>query len=338
MTRKPLSLPYRTVSEYVPVDVARLRPKDSYAQLFARRTHTIDGLIARYGRIPEDLLVPRACPSCGSDASREEMAKDHLTIVRCTACDMVYVSPVFDEDHYREMYGSTDYQTIMRDLGESSHEYRVTRFGEERVATMARFVEGTAPSYLDVGCSTGFVVEAAQARGWRACGIDLNTSAVAFGRQRGLDLRTAALEDAGFEPASFDAISLFDVLEHLVHPGATLERCLGLLRPGGIVYLYVPNFDSASRLLMGSGAHFIWPTHHLNYYTPVTLAAFLERHGLSVELVQTEGLDFVDYLWQRRELHHEDTSAMERIADTLQFLANAGGYGKNLRMLARLAR
>lgn len=331
-------LPYRTTAEYVPVDVARLRPTDSYRQLIAKRTHTIDGLIAEHGRIPEDLLLPRRCPTCDGAESRPELEKDHLALVRCVACDTVYVSPAFDEEHYRRAYASVEYRTIVRDLGESSHDYRVQRFGVERVQTLARFVRvppGATPAYLDVGCSTGFVVEAARAAGWQAVGVDLNTSAVAFGQARGLDLRVATLEDGGFTPASFDAISLFDVLEHLLHPSRTLTACLELLRPGGVLYLYVPNYDSASRLLMGAEAHFIWPTHHLNYYTPITLSALLVRHGLTVELVQTEGLDFVDYLWQRREMHGEAMEAVERIADTLQFLANAGGYGKNLRVLAR---
>jgi 2-polyprenyl-3-methyl-5-hydroxy-6-metoxy-1,4-benzoquinol methylase len=335
---RALTLPYRTTAEYRPVDIAQLRPKDSYRQLIAKRTHTIDALIAEHGRIPEDLLLRRRCPSCDADDPRPELEKDHLALVRCVACDTVYVSPAFDEDHYRLAYASADYRAIVRDLGESSHDYRVQRFGMERVDTMSRFLragEGVAPSYLDVGCSTGFVVEAARARGWRATGLDLNTSAVAFGQRRGLDLRVGTLEDAGFARHSFDAISLFDVLEHLLHPVRTLTAALELLRPGGIVYLYVPNYDSASRLLMGADAHFIWPTHHLNYYTPNTLSRLLERHGLTVGLVQTEGLDFVDYIWQRREIHGESMDVVERIADTLQFLANAGGYGKNLRMLAR---
>jgi 2-polyprenyl-3-methyl-5-hydroxy-6-metoxy-1,4-benzoquinol methylase len=340
MTQR-LPLAYRTLAEYVPVDIAKLRPKDSYRQLIARRTHATDALIAAHGRIPDDLLIPRSCPTCGAAESDAELEKDHLTIVRCVACHTIYVSPAFDEEHYKNVYGSTEYQTIMRDLGESSHDYRVQRFGSERVETMARYVdvrEDEPPSYLDVGCSTGFVVEAARQHGWHACGIDLNASAIAFGRGRGLNLRVAALDDPAFATGSFDAISLFDVLEHLLHPAATLQRCLELLRPGGIIYLYVPNYDSASRLLLGADAHFIWPTHHLNYYTPTTLADLLERHGLQVELVQTEGLDIVDYVWNRREMHGDDMSAVERIADTLQFLANAGGYGKNLRLLARKPR
>ena len=104
------------------------------------------------------------------------------------------------------------------------------------------------------------------------------------------------------EPASFDAVSLFDVLEHLIDPLPVLRACTRLLAPGGIVFLYVPNYDSASRLLMGKNAHFIWPTHHLNYYTPATIRDLMAREGLRTEYVATEGLDIVDYLWHRREV------------------------------------
>jgi 2-polyprenyl-3-methyl-5-hydroxy-6-metoxy-1,4-benzoquinol methylase len=211
----------------------------------------------------------------------------------------------------------------------------VQRFGQERVGLMARHLTSTAPRYLDVGCSTGFVVEAARDAGWEAIGIDLNPSAIEFGKTRGLDLRTVALEDSGFAPASFDAVSLFDVLEHLLDPVRTLRTCTRLLESGGIVFLYVPNYDSASRLLMGKDAHFIWPTHHLNYYTPATIRDLMSREGLTTEYVATEGLDIVDYLWYRREVQGRADGGVEEIADMLQFFVNAGAYGKNLRVIAR---
>ena len=172
--------------------------------------------------------------------------------------------------------------------------------------------------------------------GGTPAGIDLNPSAVEFGRGRGLDLRVASLRDAALAPGTFDAVSLFDVLEHLFDPTATLRDAGRLLRPGGIVFLYVPNYDSASRLLMGRDAHFIWPTHHLNYYTPATIQDLLKREGFEVEWLATEGLDVVDYLWYRREMQGAVDDGIEAIADLLQFFINAGAYGKNLRVVGRI--
>jgi 2-polyprenyl-3-methyl-5-hydroxy-6-metoxy-1,4-benzoquinol methylase len=335
-----MQIPYRHVSEYQPVDVTQLRPGVSYKTLIEKRTHPIDELVTRFGRIPAELLSRRPCPTCASTEETLELEKDHMRIVRCTRCDLVFVNPTFDQEHYQEVYASQAYQDIVRDLGINSHDYRVKRFGAERVRIMGehlRIPNGRAPRYLDVGCSTGFVVEAAQANGWTATGIDLNPSAIAFGRSRGLDVRTVALEAAGLAAGTFDAVSLFDVLEHLLEPGRTLRACVDLLAPGGILFLYVPNFDSASRLLMGANAHFIWPTHHLNYYTPTTIRDLMLRHSLSPELIVTEGLDIEDYIWYRREVLHRDAEALTEIADVMQFLANAGCYGKNLRVIARRA-
>jgi CMP-N,N'-diacetyllegionaminic acid synthase len=337
-----MRIPYRRASEYQPVDIAKLRPGGSYTSLIEKRTHPIDDLVARFGHIPDELLTARPCPTCGATDSKLEIAKDHMRIVRCAACDLVYVNPTFDDAHYKSVYASQAYQDIVRDLGINSHEYRVSRFGTERVSMMSQFLRlptgrgaRARPRFLDVGCSTGFVVEAAKTAGWEAIGIDLNPSAVEYGQSRGLDLRTVALEAGGFAPGSFDAVGLFDVVEHLLDPSRTVKAAVDLLAPGGILFLYVPNYDSASRLLMGANAHFIWPTHHLNYYTPSTISDFLRRHDLVLELVVTEGLDLQDYLWYRREVLNQQDDQLEAIADLLQFFINASCYGKNLRVIAR---
>jgi hypothetical protein len=58
---------------------------------------------------------------------------------------------------------------------------------------------------------------------------------------------------------------------------------------------------------------------------------------LRVEMLTTEGLDIADYIWYRREIMGQSVDGLTDIADCLQFLSNAGCYGKNLRVLARKA-
>jgi 2-polyprenyl-3-methyl-5-hydroxy-6-metoxy-1,4-benzoquinol methylase len=179
------------------------------------------------------------------------------------------------------------------------------------------------------------MTEAAKKAGWDSIGIDLNQSAVEFGAARGLKLRFGDLFDFKFDTGSFDVVTLFDVLEHLVSPRKVVEEAARILRPGGLLFIFVPNWDSASRVLMGEQAHFIWPTHHLTYFTPTTLSNFITGLGLNIELLVTEGLDIFDYLWAQEESGTHDTAALRRIANELQFFINAGAWGKNLRCLAR---
>lgn len=337
-----MDVPFREFKDYKTVDLEKLRPSDSRANLMKKRTHSTDKLIEEYGEIPDDLLIHRECPTCGADRHEQEYLKDHFHIVRCLECDMVYVNPIMDEEHYRETYASEEYQEIVKELGEESHEYRLNRFGTERVEIMKQFFpeghpameDGKGPRYLDIGCSTGFVVEAARNEGWRATGIDLNPSAVEFGKERGLDLHASSIEAFEYDH-KFDIISLFDVLEHLVHPRGILEEAISNLTDDGLIFLYLPNYQSASRMLMGKEAHFIWPTHHLNYYTIRTIEDLLGRLGLTLEWWQTEGLDIADLIWYQKEEFGADTELLEKFADEFQFFINASYHGKNLRVIAR---
>ena len=129
-------------------------------------------------------------------------------------------------------------------------------------------------------------------------------------------------------------ITLFDVLEHLTNPADIINKIYNLLNKDGITSIYVPNYDSASRMLMGKEAHFIWPTHHLNYFNIDTLSNFLEERNFEVLEVNTEGLDIFDYIWKEKSLSN-NVDELINIADKLQFFINAGGYGKNLRLIAR---
>ena len=107
------------VSEYQPVDVSKLRPGSSYKSLIEKRTHPIDELVARFGRIPEELLTPRARarPAAATDGA-PELEKDHMRDCplrrRAIWC---YVNPTFDEAHYSRCMRRQTYQDIVRDLG-----------------------------------------------------------------------------------------------------------------------------------------------------------------------------------------------------------------------------
>ncbi len=332
-----MKLNYRTLDEYINVDISQLRPKDSYDKLIKKRLHIIEPIIKKFGKIPDELLFERDCPTCGSKESNLEMEKDYMKIVRCRDCDLVYVNPVFDFDHYKKIYANEDYQEIMSELQEASHDYRVKRFGNERVEIMNRFIGGNKTAkYLDVGCSTGFVVEAARNVGWDSMGIDLNPSAIKFGiKEKNLNLQNISLEELDIKEHSFDAISLFEVIEHLTNPIEILQKAITSLKDNGILFIYVPNYDSAFRILLGKEAHFIWPTHHLNYYTPKTIMNLLERLGMKIELLVTEGLDMQDFIWYEENVSGQDMSFMKTIANKMQFFINAGCYGKNLRVVAR---
>ena len=181
-------------------------------------------------------------------------------------------------------------------------------------------------------------MEAARNEGWLAKGIELNPSAVAFGSARGLDIENIDLETHSQEAKNkYDVISMYDVLEHLYDPSDIVECAKGLLRSNGLLHIYVPNYNSVSRLLIGKDAHYIWPTHHLTYFTPETLAEFLSRRGFEILDIETDGIDIEDYRWHvKNKTPDLDVNALDMVKDVFQMMANAALWGKNLRMVCRL--
>ena len=217
-----------------------------------------------------------------------------------------------------------------------SHAYRRERFGGERVGIIDRFTPaGGQRRLLDVGCATGFFLEAARTAGWTVQGIESNPYQVDFARRNGLDVRHETIEETTLPAASFDAITLFEVIEHVRQPVAILEKVAELLRPGGMAFIYTPNFECAERFFMGTDAHFIWGSNHLTYFTVDTLRQALERVGLVVEHWETQGLDVDDTVWYFQHTGKYDVKFLQDFRHQLQFMINASGWGKNLRMYAR---
>ena len=99
---------------------------------------------------------------------------------------------------------------------------------------------------MDVGSSNGSFVFIAKNLGLQAEGVDPSEKAVNDGIKRGLKIHFGFLNDVGFEDNSFDAITLYEVIEHISDPIALLNECARILRPNGI--LLVGTGNTARRL------------------------------------------------------------------------------------------
>jgi len=319
------------------IAVGKLRPNESYDNLIKKRAYALAQFLDARGNIKEEFLCLRLCPVCAASSYEKRFNKDKLNVVECTNCHVLYVNPALTKEANQKVYESKEYSQIIKTLVEESHEYRRNRFGKERMNIIERYVDVTLPkTLLEIGCSTGFLLEEAQARGWGVTGTELNQSAVMFAQKRGLKIIDQPLEKIDFNGETFSAVALYDVLEHLLDPSHTLRLVHELLNEKGCIFIYVPNFNSASQYLLGvEHAHFIWPTHHLTYFTPQTLTYFLEQNNFEVLHWETQGLDIEDWLWYLKDQTDYDTQLIEQHKHFFQFAINAAGYGKNFRMYAR---
>lgn len=145
---------------------------------------------------------------------------------------------------------------------------------------------------LDVGCWAGFLLAEARARGWSTLGVEPSTFAARHARDRlGLEVLTADLFHARLGGRRFDAVVLGDVIEHLPEPGLALERIAGLLAPGGVVALLLPDAGSRMARVLGRRWWSVIPTH-VQYFTRSSIGTLLEHGGYRVLRVETAPKSF----------------------------------------------
>jgi SAM-dependent methyltransferase len=241
------------------------------------------------GLVPHLKVAGDAGPD-GLIPSTDRFGSALADLVRCPRCDHRQTEPMPSDAVLRRAYA-----------GAASEDYIEEEAGQRETArrALAR-IEGLLEpvpipdngsprrrTLLDLGCWVGFLLSEAVERGWRAIGVEPSEFASGYARDRlGLDVRTGELLTTPLPLGHFDAIVMGDVIEHLPRPAEALERIAELLRPGGIVWMALP--DAGSLVARGLRARWwsVIPTH-VQFFTRGSIRALLEREGWTVLAIET---------------------------------------------------
>jgi len=224
--------------------------------------------------------VTNACALCSNGRTRTMFEVDGSVIVKCDDCGLVRqatrpsaTAALYDSDYYATENPKGGYANYFLDSDVNRRTFR------DRIrAIESRY--GRKGRLLDVGCALGdFLIEAKDA-GWDVAGVEISHYAAQRARERGLRVSAGRIEYLDLPAASFDVITLYDSIEHMTDPVATLAAVRRLLVPGGLVHLVTPNVGGLQSRALGRFWYHFKPGEHLFYFTPDTLRATLERSGL----------------------------------------------------------
>ena len=242
------------------------------------------------------LLETAPCNQCGSDdyqivyppryedakpdellntfrSSGDEVLLDQL--VQCTVCGLQYLNPRLKADVVIQGYSEGTDETFVSQVA-----------GRERTFAKAlQRIEAYRPqrgSLLDVGTAGGSFLAVARQAGWQVAGCEPNRWLCEWSKQHyGLDVTPGTIFDMDLADASFDVVTLWDVLEHTPDPKAVLEECKRVLKPGGLLLVNYPDIESLVSRLMGRRWVFLLSVH-LYYFTVPTMGRMLESLGMDV--------------------------------------------------------
>jgi 2-polyprenyl-3-methyl-5-hydroxy-6-metoxy-1,4-benzoquinol methylase len=228
----------------------------------------------------------------------------------CAGCGVVYLWPQLTGAEVREMFTRL-YTEGAGSVAELESYYDFT-FEDAPDNPLVQLYESwldeierhrTPGRILDIGCGTGLFLAVARRRGWEPYGVDDCSEATSHARNHfGLDVWDGEFSEFVSDGETFDAITLWDTIEHARAPVDLLGASRGVLAPGGVIGISTPNQRSVLDVVAGalyrlSGGRIVQPLEkfyieqHFLYFTPDTLRDSLRRAGLEVAFLRRELTD-----------------------------------------------
>ncbi len=228
------------------------------------------------------------CQLCGSAERTLDFAEGRFQVLRCSGCSLVYVSPrltgqdlvdIYDEGYWKsqnpKVRGYADYAREAALYLKTFH---------KRMGLVRRWAAPRS-RVLDVGCAAGYFLRVMRDQGHDVHGVELSSAiakeaVAALGSDRvhigTLDEAVAAMN---YAKASFDLVSLWDVIEHIPDPQAVLRAIRALMKPGARLLLETQNVESRWARLLGPRWHHYKHHEHLYHFSPVTIRRLLADCG-----------------------------------------------------------
>lgn len=228
------------------------------------------------------------CPSCGGGTAAHVRTLQGYSLERCTACGLVFVNPRPTARSLTELYLGKTPDSQADFYAKTVSPAQIAEY--ERILTDLGELSRARGRLLDVGCAAGYFMQQAARAGYEAHGIDLATWVEQIAIERDVpNVRAGTLREAAFPDAWFDVVHSSQVFEHLPNPLDELHEIRRVLRPGGILYINVPNYQCLSIVLGRDDFELNNPPEHVVYFSPRTLAGVLTRAGFDVRRTASYG-------------------------------------------------
>lgn len=222
---------------------------------------------------PKDCSHSYACSNGGHG--------EYFQMVRCKDCGLFYSSPRPCEGALEDLYREVEDPIYKEEL-------------EGRIRTFSRNLKNLKKykrtgKLLDVGCSLGLFLDLARKDGWEIRGIEPSKWCVEEGKKLfnfSREISPGTCRDLDKWDEKFDAVTLWDVLEHLEDPLQALKNCRKLLKEDGILAFSTVDIGSLYAKILGRR----WPwlmRMHIYYFDKKTIKKYLEKAGLKLLKIKT---------------------------------------------------
>jgi len=231
----------------------------------------------------EKFTKMRTCPVCNSENYIFIFSKEGGTYVKCQDCTMIYLNPVFTDEALLTYYQSN--HTEQSEVVESDTDNFYTDIYNGGLNSIEK-INPNISNILDIGCSSGTFLDLARLRDITTYGVELNKAEFEFAKNKNHNVFNELLENITFD-TKFDAITLWDVFEHIIDGEFYLNFMKKLLNNNGIIFLQIPSSDSLAAKILQEHCNMFDGLEHVNLYGIETIKKLAHKCNLEVLNMKT---------------------------------------------------
>jgi SAM-dependent methyltransferase len=245
------------------------------------------------------------CRNCLSRRGRVRytFAGVDAVIRECVSCSLMVLDPLPTEEDLKSVYNEgyfhnehlagTDVTRVYGYIDYISERINKQRGYRSICRTLQQLVRSMrkTPKLLDIGCGLGFFLDTASEFGFRPDGIEFNEHAIEYIRRR-YPYRVSQLGELR-RTERYDVVTMFDVIEHLREPFATLDEAWERLEDNGVLVIVTMDSTSLMSRLMGKRLEdFRRIREHLFFFSRANLIPILRHRGFEIVRVASKGHSF----------------------------------------------
>lgn len=222
--------------------------------------------------------------------AQQKVSDADIKVIDCKCCGHAHIVPLPSFETLKTFYETEFYEvekTGYLSMNKEERDWLALEFSD-RFECAERLLGNRSGRALDIGSGPGDFLLTGDSRGWKTLGVEPSPAASKFSREAGLEIVTGFFsEEMSSSLGSFDFVHMSEVLEHVANPHSVVKAAAGVMAPGGILCVSVPNdFNVLQETFVqqnGSEPWWVVPDHHLNYFTFSTLEKLLVNQGFALE-------------------------------------------------------
>ncbi|MGP1383593.1 MAG: methyltransferase domain-containing protein [Thainema sp.] len=282
--------------------------------------------------IPENMNISN-CPLCDISNCRHLYDVNKGKLLLCSECNVVFYAPRPTLQELEDYYNSPQYRKDYQTSCMTGPEFAETRY-KQFVFFLNKYGSSlsskkTQLRLLDVGCGTGDFLHFSAQHGWQVEGVEISDMAACqASKLLGKDcIHVGTINTAALPANTYDVVTSYHVIEHLLDPISMLQHIYEVLRPGGVIFLETPNINSLGAKIRREKWSQIIPPEHINYFNPSSVRYALERVGFS-------GIHAYTIRPQKIEILQKFPSILRSGASAIYGLAPLLNLGASLQAIA----